>query len=114
MSYVDLLRDPRWQRKRLEVLERSNFTCDDCGSEERTLHVHHGHYFRGLKPWEYDLDELICLCDKCHHRHTKIRDEANWLVSMLFIIIGPEGALDELRRLIEPNLEKIENNELSD
>lgn len=66
VPYAELLRDPRWQRKRLEILNRSNFTCEDCGTAERTLNVHHVQYRKGAKPWEYEADELKSLCEKCH------------------------------------------------
>jgi 5-methylcytosine-specific restriction endonuclease McrA len=59
-------RDPRWQRLRLEVMQEANFMCDECHSETETLNVHHRFYRKGADPWEYDLDELVCLCEKCH------------------------------------------------
>lgn len=71
MSYSDLLRDPRWQRKRLEVMERADFTCEDCGDTTTTLNVHHTFYAKGRKPWEYELDTLKCLCESCHERVTE-------------------------------------------
>lgn len=51
--YWQLLKDPRWQRKRLEVLNRANFACRECGGTDLTLHVHHRYYISGRKPWEY-------------------------------------------------------------
>ena len=30
------------------------------------LNVHHKYYVNGLKPWEYDNDALITLCQDCH------------------------------------------------
>jgi len=65
-SYIDLLRDPRWQRKRLEILQRDGFTCQECGAIEKPLHVHHKVYQRGKKPWEYDGGSLTTLCEDCH------------------------------------------------
>ena len=38
-AYMDKLRDPRWQRKRLQVLERDGWKCRSCGSMGETLHV---------------------------------------------------------------------------
>ena len=66
MSYSDLLKDPRWQRKRLETLNRAEFRCEACYDETQTLHVHHMHYERGLKPWEYEDKTLRVLCEGCH------------------------------------------------
>lgn len=68
VSYSDLLRDPRWQRKRLEVMSAAGFACIQCGDTETTLNVHHTHYVKGRKPWEYDASELRCLCEPCHGR----------------------------------------------
>lgn len=66
-SYAEKLKDPRWQRKRLEVFERAKFTCEECSGTDKTLHVHHKRYIRGREPWEYeDKVDLACLCEDCH------------------------------------------------
>lgn len=65
-SYYELLRDPRWQRKRLEVMQAADFACKECGSRDRTLNVHHTFYERGRAPWEYEAEHLRCLCEGCH------------------------------------------------
>lgn len=70
MSYSDLLKDPRWQRKRLEVLGERDWQCQCCNSKEKTLHVHHKHYRRGAMPWEYEPGELLVLCEQCHEELT--------------------------------------------
>lgn len=69
MSYSEKLQDPRWQRKRLEVLNRENFTCQSCGDKEHTLHVHHLAYKKN--PWDVPLEDLECLCGWCHEQRTK-------------------------------------------
>ena len=66
MSYAELLKDPRWQKKRLEVLNEAGWQCRYCSSGERTLNVHHKRYRAGAKPWEYESDELEVLCEMCH------------------------------------------------
>jgi hypothetical protein len=65
-TYSELLKDPRWQRKRLETLNAANWTCRLCGTAEKTLHVHHKRYRRGAMPWEYVSSELEVLCETCH------------------------------------------------
>ena len=65
-NYSELLRDPRWQKKRLQILERDNFTCQGCGDTHNTLHVHHKEYVYGRDPWEYENEELITYCKDCH------------------------------------------------
>lgn len=65
-SYSELLKDPRWQKRRLEILSRDNFTCQRCRDDESTLHVHHKHYHKGRMPWDYEDRELVTLCEFCH------------------------------------------------
>lgn len=65
-TYAEKLLDPRWQRKRLEILQRDDFTCVMCNSKDQTLHVHHGYYDKKLNPWEYDSTSLWTLCEHCH------------------------------------------------
>jgi len=66
MKYSEKLKDPRWQKKRLEVLERDGWCCQNCGDSESTLHVHHKYYERNKEPWEYPLDAFLTLCEQCH------------------------------------------------
>jgi transcription elongation factor Elf1 len=64
MTYSEKLSDPRWQKKRLEILNRDNFTCTLCGDDKSTLHIHHSAYTG--EPWEADSKMLITLCKNCH------------------------------------------------
>jgi len=64
--YSLLLKDPRWQKKRLDILSRDDWACRECGNREKTLNVHHCYYIYGKKPWEYSDDSLITLCEPCH------------------------------------------------
>lgn len=68
MTYQDQLKDPRWQKKRLQIMERDGFQCALCMDSKSTLHVHHKKYIKGKEPWSYDDNYLITLCDKCHWR----------------------------------------------
>ena len=61
MNYSEQLKSPMWQKKRLEILNRDNFTCQDCGDTESQLQVHHKSYVFGNKVWEYDNDNLVTL-----------------------------------------------------
>lgn len=75
MTYKEKLLDPRWQKKRLEVLQRENFKCQWCLCSYKTLHIHHWDYVKGREPWEYESDELGCLCTVCHaFNHYKGKD----------------------------------------
>jgi len=65
-TYSEKLKDPRWQKKRLEVLQRDSFTCQLCGDAETELHVHHHTYAKGRQPWEYELTNFSTYCKHCH------------------------------------------------
>lgn len=65
-EYFEKLRDPRWQKKRLEVMEKANWKCACCGDSGSTLHIHHGYYESGYDPWDYEDKTLHCLCSDCH------------------------------------------------
>jgi hypothetical protein len=65
-DYSKKLRDPRWQRRRLEVLQHDDWACVDCQRDGETLHVHHLFYIRGREPWEYEIGDLVTLCEDCH------------------------------------------------
>lgn len=65
-TYAEKLKDPRWQKKRLEILQRDNFTCLKCKSTIKTLHVHHNTYTYGKEPWDYHNNNFKTLCFECH------------------------------------------------
>jgi hypothetical protein len=39
MTYSEKLKDPRWQKKRLEVMKRDDFKCKLCNDETTTLQI---------------------------------------------------------------------------
>jgi len=80
-TYSEKLRDPRWQKKRLNILNRDDWTCQNCGDKEATLHVHHMVYERDNEPWEYDDNILVTLCESCHENEKEQMQE----FSMLFM-----------------------------
>lgn len=82
MTYSEKLKDPRWQRKRLEIMERDDFTCRDCGSRDKTLHVHHCHYDKG-EPWEARDDILLTLCADCHESRGVLESDAKLLLAQI-------------------------------
>jgi hypothetical protein len=71
-GYWAKLKDPRWQKKRLEVMEYNDFACEHCGDAESTLNVHHKAYKKKADPWEYSIDELACLCETCHEEAHRV------------------------------------------
>jgi len=67
-TYSEKLRDPRWHKKRLEILNRDEWMSKFATSN--TLHVHHRRYVRGAEPWDIPNKILITLCESCHQEET--------------------------------------------
>lgn len=86
-SYRQLLLHPNWQKKRLEIMSRDQFSCVQCGENEKTLNVHHLYYESSKAPWEYPSSALVTLCATCHEYEHETRGEYE------------TGLIRELRRL---------------
>lgn len=84
--YQQKLLDPRWQKKRLEILNRDEFTCEICKSTEHPLNVHHKFYTYGLDPWEYPDTNFITLCNYCHEDEHAYKDQFNGIVQNLLLM----------------------------
>lgn len=65
-AYFEKLKDPRWQKRRLRILDRDDYTCTKCGDKKKQLQVHHSYYVSGRNPWEYPDWSLTALCGACH------------------------------------------------
>lgn len=68
MNYSDKLKDPRWQKKRLLIMQRDDWKCRKCSDKGTTLNVHHIAYIKGREPWDYEDSNFITLCRNCHER----------------------------------------------
>jgi hypothetical protein len=95
MDYADLLRHPKWQKKRLEIMHL--WRCSGCNADDVPLNVHHRRYIRGRKPWEYSNDDLIALCDDCHNKTHEVHTHYKTLTttdrtSLLDKIVGEDVA----------------------
>ena len=66
ISYSEKLKDPRWQKLRLQVFDRDDWCCQICDDSENTLNAHHIVYIPNKEPWEYNLFDLLTLCEDCH------------------------------------------------
>lgn len=64
-KYSELLKHPKWQKKRLEILNRDKFKCVLCKDEESQLQIHHLEYI-GSNPWDTPNAKLKTLCCHCH------------------------------------------------
>jgi hypothetical protein len=93
-TYFDRLKDPRWQRKRLEVMSGFGWRCQKCGATELSgvqFHVHHRYYVSKRDPWNYPNGCYRLLCDPCHENDHNSPDEAKgWE-----ILVDVMGASDE-------------------
>ena len=92
-AYAQKLKDPRWQRKRLEILDRDEYACQICGDTEETLHVHHKKYVWGNDPWDYDDDVFVTLCEECHGEvsTSKKESEAHLLNVIRMHVLSPSN-----------------------
>lgn len=81
MTYVEKLKDPRWQKKRLEIMQRDEFKCTMCGSENETLHVHHGYYEFKKDPWDYKNETLWTLCASCHQSIEDVKRDIHFEIA---------------------------------
>jgi len=84
-SYSSKLRYPRWQKKRLEILEAAGWKCQRCKCETKELQCHHLIYRKGVNPWDYFEGEIVALCNDCHKIVTdlKSRFEEELLSNMM-------------------------------
>lgn len=73
-TYSEKLKSPLWQRKRLKVLERDEFTCKLCNDKNETLHVHHLSYENKKDPWDVKDENLITYCKVCHELVESIKE----------------------------------------
>src|SRR5262245_45622920 len=101
MTYSDKLKDPRWQKKRLEILERDEFTCRDCGCTDKTLHVHHCHYEKG-DPWEAKNNVLLTICDNCHKVRGELEAHAKLMLAQIMAKLPNQpGWQNDLLQFVE-------------
>lgn len=107
-SYAQKLLDPRWQKKRLEVMSYRDFACEICGDTESTLHVHHKQYLKGFEPWDYQVDQLACICESCHFESHKKVDLLNLICS--YAPIDGFANRDECAALLIGLLNKTKKN----
>ena len=97
MTYAEKLRDPRWQRKRLEVMQRDNFACQQCGAVNSTLNVHHWKYSK--EPWDANLADLETLCECCHGAIEKQKKSITELMRSSNYRLGISRMIDFFERI---------------
>jgi|ERR1017187_6494803 5-methylcytosine-specific restriction endonuclease McrA len=98
MNYKDQIKNPLWQKKRLEILNRDSFTCQYCGDTEEQLQVHHTYYSFNKNIWEYENESLITLCSNCHGEISDLKRIIKSRVDNQFVY---SDTLNELEGIIE-------------
>jgi len=88
-EYSELLRNPFWQKRRNEILERDQYTCQCCNDQLTNLQVHHKYYISGKMPWEYPDEALITVCELCHEKEEFIK----WLNKSIALSLQSIGFL---------------------
>ncbi|HUX57111.1 MAG TPA: hypothetical protein VMV77_09060 [Bacteroidales bacterium] len=74
LSYLDQLKTPQWKEKRDQIMQRDNYTCQECGGKDTSLNVHHKLYIANRTAWDYHHLFLITLCESCHKkRHQRLQ-----------------------------------------
>jgi hypothetical protein len=84
LTYSQKLRNPKWQKKRLEILQRDKFTCQLCLDTETELQIHHKEYEKGKEPWEYEPEQLTTLCRHCHNFVTEYSTYPYKIIKKIF------------------------------
>lgn len=107
MTYSEKLQHPKWQKRRLEILNRDNWTCRICQSKDDQLHAHHGYYEKGLDPWDYPDESLWTLCDKCHSQAHLFIFDINKMIGLT-----PPEFLPHLVEIIHKELEGFLNSDI--
>lgn len=72
VGYKDQLDDDRWKAFRWFVMKIRGKKCEICGST-RCIQVHHTHYERNFKAWEYSCRDVLVVCADCHKKIHKIQ-----------------------------------------
>lgn len=67
VEYTSYMQSPAWQRKRLQILNRSGGRCETCG--RAATQVHHLTYERLGN--EY-MSDLLAVCEPCHDKHDAV------------------------------------------
>ena len=86
-TYAEKLKDPRWQKMRLKILERDGWKCQLCDDTTNTLVVHHKYYERGKEPWNYPDNAYVSLCQDCHEGAEIERLLSNQVIAISSILI---------------------------
>jgi 5-methylcytosine-specific restriction endonuclease McrA len=107
MTYKQQLQNPLWQKKRLEIMQRDNFTCLMCNSNKHQLHIHHLYYEKNTEIYNYDNECYLTLCNICHDFfHSKLTK----VISLIaFQIVKNKIDILELDNFLHKHQRKVKN-----
>jgi hypothetical protein len=74
-TWRDIRKLSIYKEWRKSVLERENYTCQNCGKRSKHLHAHHKVQLKNNQDLAFDVNNGIALCNSCH---TKIHQWARW------------------------------------
>jgi 5-methylcytosine-specific restriction endonuclease McrA len=107
-KYLEDYKDPRWQKKRLQIMERDKFSCKICDDSKNTLNVHHKYYIFLRKPWEYPDELLITLCQSCHLKE----EECKYIINDFTKVLLSNGFTNQaLCILLDGLIKQLQANE---
>lgn len=107
MTYSERLRDPRWQKKRLQIFERDNWCCKFCASKDKNLQVHHVIYSK-RDPWDYPDYLYQTVCEDCHQLRQELTDKIVSAVRIAIKEIPTERLAVSAQRLCGDAMIEIE------
>lgn len=73
MPYSEFLKTPYWKAIRAYVKDKAGNKCSVCGSKTH-LQIHHKTYAHHGDELHH-LQDLVCVCEKCHNQIHKIEPE---------------------------------------
>jgi hypothetical protein len=77
--YWELLKDPRWLKRRDQIITLFGRVCWQCKATEGAMHVHHRYYISKRLPWDYPDVALRVLCEECHQwKHDQPNRLEDW------------------------------------
>lgn len=104
LTYIEKLRSPKWQKKRLEIFQRDSWACLECSDMENSLHVHHLQYIHGKDPWDYSDDNFQTLCEDCHKTRHNI-GESEPSISQSSGVPAKENIISQLSHIVAVDLQ---------
>ena len=85
MAYSDDIKSGKWQRLRLEVMQRDQVRCRACKCENN-LNVHHLYYESGKHIYDYEIESLVTLCENCHSKLHKDLAKVSGIVAFKVLV----------------------------